>query len=107
MIDKKNVREMMHEKGITQQQLAKRLRLSKWHLNRVLNGSKRPSRSMCSNLAGILGVTVEQLWGLTGEGELWQDAERAGEGASERAGEGIPGEGRVVCQLSVWGPFIG
>lgn len=52
----------MHRKGISQQEIAKKLDISDATVSRIANGWKVPDEELKTKLAGLLGQRVEYLW---------------------------------------------
>ena len=56
-----NIQTVLHERGITQQQLADQLSVSKQVMSKIVNGAKAINVTEISKIADILGTTTDQL----------------------------------------------
>lgn len=55
------IRRLRHERGETQEQLAKRARISRPYLTQLENGDRKPSLAIAKKLAVALGVSLDEL----------------------------------------------
>lgn len=56
------LQKLMIEKGVTQQQLAEKLKVGQPAISNMLNRQCRPQRRTIYRIAGALGVNPEELW---------------------------------------------
>jgi len=63
-VDLAKIKKIMHQKGITQEQLASALKIDKSSIYRKLNGIKGFTGNQVGQLSDILGVSVAVLYGL-------------------------------------------
>jgi transcriptional regulator with XRE-family HTH domain len=56
-----NVRQLLHERQMTAEQLARSLDIGKSHMSRVLNQQKKASLDLVQEMAICLGVDVADL----------------------------------------------
>ncbi len=52
----------MEMKGISQSELARKLKIDRSHLNRVINGKSRPSTALLERIAAILDCSVKDFF---------------------------------------------
>lgn len=62
-----NIQTILHEKGMTQQQLSDQLSISKQVMSKIINGAKAINVTEISRIAGILGTTTDYLLTLHSE----------------------------------------
>lgn len=56
-----NLRRVMAEKGVTQEQLAERLGTKHPAISRILNGHRCPKLEACEKIADAIGVSLSDL----------------------------------------------
>lgn len=56
------ITEIRKQQGITQTELAERLKIDRTHLNKVENGKVRPSTRLLERIAAELGVSVKDFF---------------------------------------------
>ena len=56
------IREMRREKGLLQEQLAKKCGVSRQTINAIENNKYDPTLTLAFHLAGVLGTTVDELF---------------------------------------------
>jgi transcriptional regulator with XRE-family HTH domain len=56
-----NMQTAMEARGLSQREIATNLKISRSHLNRVLQGDTTPSINLCDRLAGAVGFALSDL----------------------------------------------
>ena len=59
---KHRVKQLREERGITQKDLAERIKISEFHMNRIENGKRGLNVKLAIQIAEELGVTIDDIF---------------------------------------------
>ena len=57
-----NIKRLRKSKGLSQEELAKQVEVSRQTINAIENGDYNPSINLCINICRVLGVTLNDLF---------------------------------------------